>query len=192
MATDDVVHGTGPSDRSGKVLPGLLDPAGSPERRQTMVNRKLASAFTRSMAGVAMLLALVAMASAASADPTAARGDITALSGSGTGLVTVSPTAQDHGTFHVQGTIDVHDTTPSTTFTVTRAVDLAPNGICTRNSGPLPTGSLTTSPGGAGVLHFEVQRGAPFTSGTRFNVVFDLSAPDGTLLESECLTVTVK
>lgn len=144
------------------------------------------------LVGVATALMVLALGPRAQADPTGARGQITALSGSGDGLVTVAPTAKDHGTFDVQGTIAVHGTSPSTTFTITRAVDLNPDGVCTRKSGPLSTGSLTTSPGGAGEFHFHLERGAPFTSGQRFDVVFDLSAPDGTLLESECLTVTVK
>lgn len=144
------------------------------------------------LVGVATALMILAPGPRAQADPTGAQGQITALSGSGAGLVTVAPTAKDHGTFDVQGTIAVQGTSPSTTFSITRAVDLNADGICQRTSGPVPTGSLTTSPGGAGEFHFEVERGAPFTSGRRFNVVFDLSAPDGTLLESECLTVTVK
>jgi len=176
---------------SGKV-PVLASGHQVAEGGRPLVIRNAASVFGRAMGTLVLLVVFTVTASAAQADPTGAHGQITALSGSGIGLVTVAPTAQDHGTFHVQGTIDVRDTSPSMTFTITRSVDLNPDGVCTRNIGPLPTGSLTTSPGGAGEFHFEVQRGAPFTSGTQFDVVFDLSAPDGTLLESECLTVTVK
>jgi hypothetical protein len=53
-----------------------------------------------------------------------------------------------------------------------RAVDLNPDGVCTLASGWLVNGTLDASSGGAGAAHFEVQRGAPFVSGTRFDAEF--------------------
>ena len=124
---------------------------------------------------------------------------LTAVEGQGVGIVEVSPTAHDVAgpdTFDVQGTVNVHHAAPNTTFTVLRRVDFDPDGACT---GPiwlmLPPPNqpaLTTSNGGAGALHFEISRGAPLTDGVRFNVQWRLEGDDGSVLESRCLTVTVK
>jgi hypothetical protein len=58
---------------------------------------------------------------------------LTAISGQGSGIVEVAPTAMDEGslTFDVQGTVNIHDAAPNTSFTVLRRVDLNPDGICT-------------------------------------------------------------
>ena len=128
----------------------------------------------------------------ATAQPDGAQAILTAVSGTGTGTVLIAPTAQDHGTFAVEVTVNIHDATPSTTYTVARAVDLNPDGTCTLASGWLVNGPLTTSTGGAGAAHFEVERGAPFVSGTRFDVQFRLLADDGSELLSNCVTITVK
>jgi hypothetical protein len=128
--------------------------------------------------------------------------DLTAISGQGAGLVEVSTTAHDvvgPGTFDVQGTVNVHGARPGTTFTVLRQVDLAPDGVCTGTASggyiklpPPNPQTFTTSEGGAGALHFEVARGAPFLDGVRFDVQWRLQGSDGSLLESHCFTVTVK
>ena len=141
--------------------------------------------------GVAAALAAVVATGAAQAQP-GLHSTLTALTGQGTGHVLVAPTSEDQGTFAVQITVNVHGATPNTTFTVARAVDLNPDGVCTMASGWLPLGDLTTSAGGAGAAHFEVHRGAPFLSGVRFDAVFRAVGSDGTELRSECLTVTVK
>jgi hypothetical protein len=119
--------------------------------------------------------------------------ELTAIAGEGSGRVIVSPTAEDDGTFAVEITINIHDAAPDTTFFVRRAPDLNPNGICTGNFIPFTGETLTSSAGGAGATHFFFERGAPFVSGTRFNVVFQVYTPDGTtILESDCMTITVK
>jgi hypothetical protein len=141
--------------------------------------------------GVAAALAAVIATGAAQADP-GLHSTLTAVTGQGTGHVLVAPTSEDQGTFAVQITVNIHGATPNTTFTVARAVDLNPDGVCTMASGWLPLGDLTTSAGGAGAAHFEVHRGAPFLSGVRFDAVFRAVGSDGTELRSECLTVTVK
>jgi hypothetical protein len=127
---------------------------------------------------------------------------LVATLGTGWGRVNVTPTAEDQGTFHVQGEVQVLGVPPNTTYLVQRAPDLDvadPN--CTGpwisfplpNPGPVVT--LTSSPGGAGAAHFELAVGGAFTSGTPFNVRFrlinDLSAPTS-VLETACTTVVVK
>jgi hypothetical protein len=127
---------------------------------------------------------------------------LVALLGTGSGAVNVTPTAEDHGTFHVQGQVHVRGAMANTTYIVQRAPDVnVADPACTGpwisfpipNPGPLVT--LTTSPGGAGSAHFELGVGGVFTSGTPFNVRFrvvdDLQSPTSILM-SECVTVVVK
>ena len=125
--------------------------------------------------------------------------ELTAIAGQGAGRVEVSPTAHDvvgQNTFDVQGTVNVHQAAANTRFTVLRRVDVSPNGICTGptwiNLPPPNPSGFTTSSGGGGALHFEITRGAPFTDGVRFDVQWRLVGDDGSILESECLTVTVR
>jgi hypothetical protein len=139
-----------------------------------------------------IVLCLVLGLTAAGAEPTGAQAALTAASGAGSGMVLIAPTAEDHGTFAVQITVNVHDASPNMTYLVSRAVDLNPDGVCTLASGWLTNGPLETSSGGAGAAHFEVQRGAPFVSGVRFDVEFRVLGADGSELRSECVTVTVK
>jgi hypothetical protein len=148
------------------------------------------------MRRLALLAVVAALAAVVTTGATQAapglHSPLTAVTGQGTGHVLVAPTSEDQGTFAVQITVNIHGTTPNTTFAVARAVDLNPDGVCTMASGWLPLGDLTTSPGGAGAAHFELHRGAPFLSGVRFDVIFQAVGTDGTELRSECLTVTVK
>jgi len=128
--------------------------------------------------------------------------ELVAVLGTGSGAVNVTPTAEDQGTFHVQGVVHIHGAAPNTTYLVQRAPDLnVADPACTGpwipfpvpNSGPLVT--LTTSPSGAGAAHFELGVGGAFTSGTAFNVRFrvieDIQAPTS-ILVSDCVTVVVK
>ena len=143
-------------------------------------------------------LAAAALAAGAFADP-GTRSKLTAIAGQGAGMVTVTPTAHDEAgpdTFNVQGTVNVHGAAPNTTFTVLRRVDLNPDGVCTGATWltlpPPNEPALTTSNGGAGALHFEISRGAPFVDGVSFDVQWRLVGSDGSVLESDCFTVTVK
>lgn len=143
-------------------------------------------------------LAAAAIAGGASADP-GTHSDLTAIAGQGAGIVEVAPTADDvvgPDTFDVQGTVNLHHATPNTTFTVLRRVDLNPDGACTGATWlmlPPPNApAFTTSKGGAGALHFEISRGAPFLDGVRFDVQWRLVGNDGSVLQSDCFTVTVK
>jgi hypothetical protein len=124
---------------------------------------------------------------------------LTAVSGQGAGFVKVTPTAHDvagPGTFDVQGTVSVYGALPNTTFTVLRRVDLVPDAVCTGAAWltlPPPNApSFSTSEGGAGALHFQISRGAPFVDGVRFDVQWQLAGSDGSRLDSECFTVTVR
>jgi len=125
--------------------------------------------------------------------------DLTAIAGKGAGIVEVAPTAHDvagAGTFDVQGTVNVRNAAPNTTFTVLRRVDLNPDGVCTGATWlrlPPPNApTLMTSNGGAGALHFEIARGAPFLDGVSFDVQWRLEGSEGSVLQSDCFTVTVK
>lgn len=127
---------------------------------------------------------------------------LVAVLGSGTGAVNVTPTAEDQGTFHVQGQVHIRDAAPNTTYLVQRAPDLnVADPSCTGpwisfplpNPGPVVT--LTTSPAGAGAAHFELGVGGAFTSGIPFNVrfrVIDALQNPTSLLMTECVTVVVK
>jgi len=140
------------------------------------------------MMGVAFLVA-AAFSAVVQAEP-GTQSALTASSGQGAGHVLVSPTAKDRPTFDVQVEVNVRDMLPNSTFTVQRRVDLNPDGVCTSTTW-LTNGPITTSEGGAGAQHFEVERGAPFVSGVRFDVQFHVIG-NGTELVSDCFTVTVK
>jgi hypothetical protein len=142
------------------------------------------------------LLAAAAFTASASADP-GTRSRLTPVAGQGSGLVTVAPTARNDGsnTFDLQGTVNVRHLAPNADYKVLRWVDFIPDGNCTGMT-PLslpgdPT--LTTSAGGAGALHFRISRGFPLLEDVTFDVIWRVVDLAGnTVLESDCLTVTVK
>jgi hypothetical protein len=146
-------------------------------------------------------LAPDASLTAYSTQPETHRQAFTATLGTGTGHVNVTPTAEDQGTFHVQGEVHVLAGPANMTFFVQRAPDLIVDGTCTGpwitfpTPNPGPPVTLTTSPGGAGAAHFELGVAGPFVSGRQFNVKFrlidNLTSPT-TILETNCFTVTVK
>jgi hypothetical protein len=145
-----------------------------------------------------LCVALAAIAATAYAQP-GTHSRLTSIAGQGTGIVEVAPTAHDvvaPGTFDVQGTVNVHHAAANTTFTVLRRVDFTPDGVCTgalwMMLPPPNQQTLTTSDGGARALHFEITRGAPLLDGVRFDVQWRLEGSDGSVLQSDCLTVTVK
>jgi hypothetical protein len=147
---------------------------------------------------LAATLGAGALAAGAGADP-GTRSDLTAIAGQGAGSVQVAPTVHDvvgPGTFDVQGVVNVHSAVPDTIFTVLRRVDLNPDGVCTGATWltlPPPNEQMfTTSDGGAGALHFEISRGTPFLDGVSFDVQWRLVGSDGSVLQSDCFTVTVK
>jgi hypothetical protein len=96
----------------------------------------------------------------------------------------------------VQITVGVHGAAPNTVFTMSRNADFTVDGICTNPTFAPFSPALTTSAGGAGSAHYEVLRGPPgfplFIDGAEFDVSFRAVGSDGTVLTSECFTVTVK
>ena len=137
------------------------------------------------------MMGLLSFPTTAAADPTGAQATITALTGTGSGHVLIAPAARNHGTFAVEITINVKGASPDTVYTVSRSPDLKVDGVCMGTEVAIPPVTLETSAGGAGAVHFRLERGAPFLSGTSFEVQFILRG-DGSELRSECVTVTVK
>lgn len=143
------------------------------------------------------IIALALFPAGARAEP-GTLANLTAITGQGSGLVKVAPTSHNvvgPGTFDVQGMINVRDAAPGVTFSVLRRVDLNPDGNCTGVTWltlpPPNVPDLTASAGGAGALHFEISRGAPFVDGAQFDVQWRLAGSDGSVLQSDCFTVTV-
>jgi len=151
---------------------------------------------------ITLLAALVALSGAFAGAAQALPGTHSKLTpvggGSGGGTIGISPTAHDvvgPNSFDGQGTVNVYGLAPDTEYKILRWVDLNPDGVCTGASALSLPGdpTLTTSNGGAGSLHFEISRGAPFVDGVRYDViarVVDLAG--NTVLESDCLTSMVK
>jgi hypothetical protein len=146
---------------------------------------------TRGLRGlaVALFVACAAMAATpvAQADPTGAQSELTAVTGQGVGKVVVSPTSAGQGTFDAQVKVTIHDAAPNTTFTVTRAVDMPADGVCT-SSDFVTVATLTTSAGGAGAVEFE-RSGGPTMS---FDLFLRVIGDDGTVLQSGCMTIIGK
>jgi hypothetical protein len=92
------------------------------------------------------LTGLILPPSAAAAEPAGAQAALTAVSGTGSGLVLIAPTAEDQGTFAVQITVNVRDASPNMAYTVSRAADLNPDGVCTLASGWLVNGGASWRP----------------------------------------------
>jgi hypothetical protein len=73
---------------------------------------------------------------------------------------------------------------------VDRRVDSDPDGQCTGTSWSR-LGEITTGRAGSGTAHFETERKEPFVSGFRFDIQYRVVG-NGTALQSDCLTLTVK
>ena len=143
------------------------------------------------LVGSTVMMGLLSFPTTAVADPTGAQATITPVTGTGSGQVLIAPTARDHGTFAVEITINVKGASPNTVYTVSRIPDLKVDGKCMGAEVAMPPVTLETSAGGAGAVHFRLQRGDPFLSGISFEVQFILRS-DRAELRSECVTVTVK
>jgi hypothetical protein len=138
--------------------------------------------------GVALLVvgAALATAPAAHAAPTAVQSPLMAVTGQGVGKVIVSPTGAKLDTFVAQVKFNIHDAAPNTVFTITRAVDVPADGVCTSTTF-VNVGTLTTSSDGGGA--FEVQRSGPFPN---FDLFIRVLGADGSVLESECMVIVAK
>jgi hypothetical protein len=142
------------------------------------------------VAGLVAACAAMAPAPAALAGPTGAMSALTAVTGQGTGLVIVSPTSEGKGDFDAQVKVNIHDAAPNITFTVTRAVDIPADGVCT-GTDFVTVATLTTSAGGAGAVEFE--RGGRFGGQTvAFDLFLRVIGSDGTVLQSGCMTILGK
>ncbi|HEX9234766.1 MAG TPA: hypothetical protein VF972_00635 [Actinomycetota bacterium] len=144
----------------------------------------------RLMMACVIAVALGALFGSSASAATTATSKLTAVSGSGTGNLAVATTAEDHGTLAAQIDATVQGTSPNITFSVQRALDLTPNGTCDSLGAYEEQGTLTTSNGGAGAVHIERHTFAP--SGLTFDVKFQLVGSDGSVLQSDCMTITVK
>ena len=131
-------------------------------------------------------LYLVSGTAAAQADPAGDQSPLVALTGSGTGLVIISPTSALTGMFQAHVEVNIHDAAPNTEWTVVRVGDLQPDGLCP-DTGFGQVASFSTSAGGAGAVQF-VRTGFP----VRFDVVVRVVGTDGTVLQSDCMTITPK
>jgi hypothetical protein len=130
---------------------------------------------------------------------TGALGSLTAITGQGSGQIKLATTAHDvlgPNTFDIEGTISVQGAVANSTFAVLRRVDFTPDGTCTSSTWlalpPPNSPDLAVSAGGAGALHFEISKGSPLLDGVSFDVQWRLNGSDGSILQSDCLTVTVK
>jgi hypothetical protein len=124
---------------------------------------------------------------AADADAVGAQSILTPISGQGSGHVIVAPTAADGlGSFNARVTVNIHDTTPSTDFSVMRAVDPVPDGVCT-STDFAQVASMHTSSGGAAAVEFE--RTGPLL---QFDLLVRVVGADGTVLQTSCMTISAK
>ena len=137
---------------------------------------------------IALLSAGVGIAAStpANAEPTGAQSALTAVTGQGVGKVVVSPTSADLATFVAQVVVNIHDAAPNTTFTITRAADAPADGVCTSTSFAT-VATLRTSAGGAGAVEF--QRTGPLLN---FDLFLRVLGDDGSVLESQCMTIVGK
>lgn len=169
----------------------------TPERARS--GRSITPLASRSITLVAALVALSGMCAGTAQATPGTHARLTPVGGgSAGGTIGISPTAHDvvgADSFDGQGTLAVHGLAPDTDYKLLRWVDLNPDGHCTGAVALSLPGdpTLTTSQGGAGALHFQISRGAPFVDGLRYDVfvrVVDLAG--NTVLESPCLTSLVK
>jgi len=130
------------------------------------------------------LLAHVALAAG-----TTFHSPLVAVSGEGSGTVEGATTSVQ-GESVIQGEVAVQGLAANTEYTIVRAIDLNADGICDGSGGVVTLGTLTTSAAGAGASHFV--RHSPIPSGTASDILFLVKLGDDTVLQSECLTVTVK
>jgi hypothetical protein len=143
--------------------------------------------------GIGALLA-AAFVGLAHANPTTHE-TLNAVAGQAAGEVSVATTGKNEGTnlFDGQVTVNIHGAAPGEIFTVSRNPDFHPDGICTGTGFAPFAPALTMSPGGAGAAHYEVLRGLPnFPEGVQFDVSFRAVGSEGSVLTSDCFTVTGK
>ena len=159
---------------------------------------------TRCLLPLLLSSLVFALAPVAYAEP-GLQSELTAISGQGTGHIDVSPTAHDLAdtAFIAQGTAEIHDALPDTTYLVQRAVDFQHHDGVVCNIAPAPPRgwlsltTFTTSEAGAGAGHF-VRHGPP-PPVPAFDVIFRVvklnaggSLDFSQLLMSDCMVTRVK
>jgi len=138
----------------------------------------------------AAVVATLLSAGAALAGSSSGTSPITAVTGSGTGTMAVAMSSKNHGTFVGEITASIQNAAPNTVFTIQRALDTTPTGTCDSLGAYEVQGTLTVNDAGSGAVHLEKETPAP--SGFTFDVLFQYVGSDGSLLQSNCLTLTVK
>jgi hypothetical protein len=89
-------------------------------RSRTLTRSAIATLFTLTLAATSV--------GSAQANPAGAQSQLTPIVGQGSGLVIVSPTSALTNAFDARVEVNLHNTTPDTTFTVTRAIDTTADG----------------------------------------------------------------
>jgi hypothetical protein len=134
-----------------------------------------------------LIVGAVCVTPARASTPFGAASALTAVSGQGAGMVIVSPDAAlGKGNFEARVKVNIHATTPNTTFAVTRTVDPIGDGICTGTQFAT-VAEIQTSSGGAGAV--ELDRSGPLA---QFDLLVRVDGADGTVLQSDCMTITAK
>ena len=147
-------------------------------KKRAVLIAVLGSALAALMAGTAM------------AGATTDHSPLTAQIGEGKGQVTIATTPKDQGTFVGQVTANVQGTSPNTLFSSSGPSTRPRTGPATA-SAPLRSRGRSPCPRpGSGALH--VERHQPVPSGLTVDVVERVVGSDGTILISECMTITIK
>lgn len=143
------------------------------------------------VAGLALLaLPLAAPALADEDDSAGDNSALTALVGQGSGEINVAPTGEDQGFLAAQVTVNIHGAIPGTTFNAYRKFDQIADGVCGGVYNLVPDSTLQVSEGGAGATHFEIHQ--PLPSDRRFDIQVEMRGDDGSVLQSDCMTIEVK
>jgi len=149
------------------------------------------NALTRGAAGLlAGLLVIAAGAGSALAGPFSDNSDLTAISGQGAGHLTITSTAKPGELRTINIIASVHQAGSNVTFSVQRGLDTTSDGTCDSLAPYEELGTLTTSEGGGGAV--QIERLSPSPSGDTFDVQFQLVGDDGSVLVTECMTVTLQ
>jgi hypothetical protein len=145
--------------------------------------RVIAAVMISALLGV---ISVLGGASPAQAERAGAQSTLVAVSGHGTGLVVISPTSSLGDVFDARVTVNIHNAAPDTSWTVTRAGDGQPDGVC--HSIVVGTvAQFETSAGGAGAVEFE-RSGAL----SDFDLIVTVTGSDGTVLQSGCMIIHLK
>jgi YVTN family beta-propeller protein len=143
---------------------------------------------------LAVVFALTAtLFTPASARAATAQSSLTATSGRGSGRALVYPTTPAGGYFRAEMTVSIQGAAPDTTFALQRAPDFTADGACS-GTAYRPFGvSVTTNDAGNGAVHWHYQAPSTpeFASGRQFDVAFQAVGSDGSVLQGQCMTISI-